>query len=301
MRIPPNLKKGDTIGIVAPAGKIDKEKLLPVMNCFHSWGYEVVLGKNIFSQFNTYSGTDEQRAEDLQAMLDNPMLKAIFCARGGYGTLRIIDKLNFSNFTKHPKWVMGFSDITVLHAHIHTQFKIQTLHSQMSGTFLKSESSIQSLRKAITGEHLQYEMPAHPLNRSGRAEGLLVGGNLSIIHALMGSTSEFDTDDKILFIEDLDEYLYHLDRMLLSLKRARKLRKLKGILLGGFTQMKDNNISFGKTAEAIIREHVDEYNYPVCFNVPSGHIDNNHTLIMGSMVQLLVDSKGSSLNFVKHE
>jgi muramoyltetrapeptide carboxypeptidase len=296
MTTPPYLKKGDKIGIVACARKISKEQLQDAEKLFGNWGVEIVYGKNLFKEDHQFSGTDEERAEDLQAMLDDENIKAVISARGGYGTIRIIDKIDFAKFRKHPKWVIGYSDITVLHSHIHN-FGIETLHSTMPINFCLNDEANETLRKALFGEALSYEIVSHPLNRSGNAEGELVGGNLSLLYALTGSISDIDTTDKILFIEDLDEYLYHVDRMMINLKRSGKLSGLAGLIIGGMTDMKDNAVPFGKTAEEIICDAVKEYDYPVCFNFPAGHVDRNLAIIMGRKVKLEVDN-GSKLYFI---
>ena len=294
MTLPPYLQTGDRIGIVACARKISKEELQFSIDTFTNWGLEVVLSKNLFEQHHQFAGTDEQRAEDLQTMLDDSSVKAIICARGGYGTLRIIDKIDFTKFKQHPKWMIGFSDVTVLHSHIHN-LGIQTLHAKMLLNINKNPESTETLRKALFGEALNYEVESHPLNRKGNAEGQLVGGNLSLLYALAGSVSDIDTKGKILFIEDLDEYLYHIDRMMVSLKRYGKLSELAGLVVGGMTDMKDNQIPFGKNAEEIILDAVKEYNYPVCFSFSAGHIDRNLAIVLGKKVVLNVDEKGATI------
>jgi muramoyltetrapeptide carboxypeptidase len=292
---PPYLKKGDKIAILATARKISKEEIEPAIAILKSWGLEAVLGKNLFKADHQFSGTDEQRAADLQVMLDDTSIKAIISARGGYGTIRIIDKINFSKFKKHPKWVIGYSDITMLHSHIHT-IGIETIHATMPINFTKNKEATETLRRVLFGEKISYEIKAHPLNRKGKANAELVGGNLSLLYALTGSASDIDTKGKILFIEDLDEYLYHIDRMMLNLKRSGKLKHLKGLIVGGMTDMKDNAIPFGKTAEEIILDAVKEYKYPVCFDFPAGHVDRNLALVLGKKVDLRV-GKNCSLTF----
>jgi len=287
MITPPYLKKGDTIGIVAPARKISLAEIQPAIDIMKNWGLEVMLGKNLFKEDNQFSGTDEERAEDLQAMLDDTSVKAIISARGGYGTLKIIDKLDFTMFSQNPKWVVGYSDITVLHSHIHN-LEIETIHATMLINFEKNAEAIESLRKGLFGVNIIYEIENNLLNRKGIAEGELVGGNLSLLYALSGSASDINTKDKILFIEDLDEYLYHIDRMMMSLKRSGKLNDLVGLIVGGMTDMKDNAIPYGKNAEEIIMDAVKEFNYPVCFNFPAGHVDRNLALYFGSKVKLNV-------------
>ncbi len=287
---PAYLKKGDKIGIVACARKISKEEIKPACDILKSWGLEIVLSKNLFNSDNQYSGTDSERAEDLQLMLNDSSIKAVISARGGYGTVRIIDKIDFTELKKHPKWVVGYSDITVLHSHIH-KVGIETMHATMPINFTKNEESVESLRAALFGEKLNYEIATHHLNKKGCAEGELIGGNLSLIYALTGSISDIDTKDKILFIEDLDEYLYHIDRMMINLKRSGKLSNLAGLIIGGMTDMKDNTIPYGKTVEEIILDAVAEYNYTVCFSFPAGHIDKNMAVYLGRKVKLNVGEK----------
>lgn len=289
MTIPPYLQKGDKIGIVAPARKISREELQAAVTLFESCGFTVVFGNNLFGADHQFSGSDAQRTADLQAMLDDPSIKAVISARGGYGTLRIIDQLDFTAFRRNPKWVIGYSDITVLHSHIHN-FGIETLHATMPINFAKHEEATRTLLKAIQGEALQYTVPANPLNRDGKAHGELVGGNLSLLYALSASASDISTKGKILFIEDLDEYLYHIDRMMLNLKRSGKLGHLAGLVVGGMTDMKDNAIPFGKTAEEIISDAVKDYDFPVCFDFPAGHIERNLALVFGREVRLEVDN-----------
>jgi muramoyltetrapeptide carboxypeptidase len=286
MIIPTYLKKGDKIGIVATARKISEAELEPALKIIEENGLVPVLGKYLFHSYHQFSGTDAERCADLQAMLDDKSIKAIFVARGGYGTVRIIDKIDFSNFKKNPKWIVGYSDITVLHAHINKVLGISTLHATMPINFLQDAYATETLFKALFGEKLHYEFAAHKLNRKGKVEGELVGGNLSILYALSGSISDINTNNKILFIEDLDEYLYHIDRMMVNLKRSGKLSNLKALIVGGMSDMKDNLIPFGKTAEEIIAEHVEEYSYPVCFGFPAGHIKNNYALKMGAIAKL---------------
>jgi muramoyltetrapeptide carboxypeptidase len=297
MKTPAYLKKGDKIGIVACARKISKEEVQPALDILISWGLEVVLGKNVFKEDHQFSGTDQERAEDLQMMLDDPELRAVISARGGYGTIRIIDSLNFTKFRKDPKWIIGYSDITVLHSHIHT-FGIETLHATMPINFTKNAEATETLRKALFGEKLSYEAGSNLLNKKGSAEAELVGGNLSLLYALTGSVSDIDTKGKILFIEDLDEYLYHVDRMMINLKRSGKLGQLAGLIVGGMSEMRDNTLPFGKTAEEIITDAVIEYKYPVCFGFPAGHIDRNLAMVLGRTVKLEVKEGNGSLVFM---
>src|ERR1017187_3825906 len=288
MTTPPYLKKGDTIGIVAPARKISKEEIQFAVDTFAKWGLKVILGENLLGDENQYSGSDEQRADDLQKMLDDNSIHAIISARGGYGTLRIIDKLDFKKFQEKPRWIIGYSDITVLHSHIHQNFEIETLHATMPINFSKDEESVETLRKNLFGEEIIYKINSHPLNRKGNAEGELVGGNLSLLYAMKGSKSGISTSGKILFIEDLDEYLYHIDRMIISLKRSGKLSHLAGLIVGGMKDMKDNQIPFGKTAEEILSDAVKEFEYPVCFGFPAGHAQKNLALPFGRRAKLKV-------------
>jgi muramoyltetrapeptide carboxypeptidase len=301
MICPPYLKAGDKIAIVAPARKISASEMDTAISRFRSWGLQVVTGPHLFGARDQYSGTDEERASDMQLMLDDKEIKAIVCARGGYGTVRIIDRLNFSTFEQHPKWIVGYSDITVLHSHIHTQFGIETLHAIMPINFPDdgSETAVESLRKALFGEALEYSIGTYELNKPGNVSGVITGGNLSILYALQGTPSDIQTEEKILFIEDLDEYLYHIDRMMMNLKRSGKLTGLKGIIVGGLAKMNDNTIPFGKQAEQIVSEFAAKAGIPVCFNFPAGHIADNRALILGREVQLNINKNGASIQFLQ--
>ncbi len=288
------LKPGDTIGIVAPARKISLTELTDGIKILEGWGFTIKLPANLFKEQNQFSGSDEERAADLQMMLDDGNVKAIISARGGYGTVRIIDRLNFTKFKQHPKWLVGYSDMTVLHNHLQTNFQTQSIHACMVFNMQHDKfdkDAVESLGRALTGVPLYYHFSNsehQSLNRKGIAKGILCGGNLSLLYALSGSVSDIDTVGKILFIEDLDEYLYHIDRMMIQLKRSGKLQNLAGLIVGGMSDMRDNAIPFGKTAEEIIREHVSEYDYPVCFDFPAGHVKRNLALIMGATVELNV-------------
>ncbi len=290
MIAPPLLSKGARIGITAPAKKISPEEMRAGIDVLKHWGFETVIGKNIYGQQDQFSGSDAQRMQDLQAMLDDDSIRAVIFARGGYGTLRIIDKLDFTRFRKDPKWIIGFSDITVLHSHIHN-FGIETIHGPMLINFTESAETIEGIRRILCGEKLGYTIEKHPLNRNGNSKGEVAGGNLSLLYALKGSVSDIDCAGKVLFIEDLDEYLYHIDRMMLSLKRAGKLSNLAGLVVGGMTEMKDNNVPFGKDAEEIILDAVKEFSYPVCFGFPGGHIKKNSALPLGRRAELNVGEK----------
>jgi muramoyltetrapeptide carboxypeptidase len=288
---PPNLVKLDKIGILAPARCINFDEVHPSIRVFQKWGLEVELGTNIFRKCNQYAGKDEQRLADFQQMLDDDSIKAVICARGGYGSVRIIDRLDFSKFQRNPKWIVGYSDITVLHSHIHRHLGIETLHATMPINITSDENpddSQETLKNALFGKIKSYSYPSTLLARSGEAEGVLIGGNLSILYSLMGSVSEVDTTGKILFLEDVDEYLYHIDRMMMNLKRAGKLSNLRGLIVGGMSRMNDNKVPYGKTANEIIAEAVAEYTYPVCYDFPAGHGETNLALILGRKVKLTI-------------
>lgn len=304
VQCPPFLKKGDKVGFVAPARKIHLKEITEAIRVFNAWGLEVICAPNLFGDAHQFSGTDEERCADLQQMLDHPEIRAIICVRGGYGTLRIIDQLDFTGFCRHPKWIVGFSDVTVLHSHLQSCFGIPTLHAMMPLNIVKEDAmqpkrkALQSLKDCLFGKMPEYRIPSQPLNRSGSATGIVTGGNLSLLYALQGSVSDLDTRGKILFIEDLDEYLYHIDRMVLSLKRAGKFEGIKGLIIGGMTEMRDNKIPFGKTAEEIIAEAVVKYKFPVAFGFPAGHQDDNRALILGGKARLEVSSKSTTLKFL---
>ena len=295
--MPQHLKKGDTVAIVATARKIDKSTLLPGIKLLESWGLKVILGKTIGMEQNQLAGADWQRATDFQEMLDNPSVKAIWAAKGGYGTVKIVDRVDFSNFKKNPKWIVGFSDVTVLHSHIN-KLGFQTLHAMMAiSTASATTAAKESLRKALFGEKLEYTIPYHKFNKLGQAKGELIGGNLSVLYSIQGSVSEVDFKNKILFIEDLDEYLYHIDRMMTNLKRNGSLKNLKGIIVGGMTSMNDNEIPWGKDALEIIQEIVKDLNIPIIYNFPAGHIKDNRALILGETISFEVTDKETRVIF----
>jgi muramoyltetrapeptide carboxypeptidase len=296
MKSPENLKIGDTILILATARK-HLSSLEPTFNLLKTWGLNVVLGKTIGQEHHQLSGEDATRTIDFQDAINNPAIKAIWCVRGGYGTVKIIDNLDFSPLLKNPKWIIGYSDVTVLHSHLH-QLGLETLHATMPINIAKnSEDAKETLRKALFGEKISYKISTDSLNIKGKAKGELIGGNLSIIYSLMGSNSSMDTTDKILFLEDLDEYLYHIDRMMMNLKRANYLKNLKGIIIGGMTTMKDNEIPWGKNAYEIILEHTKDLNIPIVFNFPAGHIPDNRALILGRKATLTVVEEFTRLEF----
>jgi muramoyltetrapeptide carboxypeptidase len=294
---PPYLTIGDTVAITCPAKKLTRD-ILDAVTLLESWGLNVVLGETVKASWHQFAGTDELRASDMQQFLDDPNIKAIFAARGGYGTIRIIDRIDFSVFKKHPKWIIGFSDITVLHSHIQAVYKTESIHGQMPLTIPDGSSvSLETLKKALFNEALDYKYTSAVKNRSGEANAVLIGGNLTLLVMMAGSVSEQDYSEKILFLEDVGEYLYSLDRMMWNLKRSGKLTNLKGLIVGSFTEMKDNDIPFGQTAEQIIMEHVKEFDYPVCFNFPAGHINDNQALIFGRKVNMLVEEQNVSLTY----
>jgi len=257
-----------------------------------SWGLEVVLGETIEASYHQFAGDDELRARDLQRFIDDDSIKAIIAARGGYGTIRIIDKIDFSRFASHPKWLVGFSDITVLHAHLFANYSVHTIHGQMPVNIPDaSKYSLETVRRVLFGEDFSYAFESHHLNRSGHGSGILTGGNLSLLVAVLGSVSDYSYDGCILFIEDVGEYLYSIDRMMRTLDRAGKLKNLAGLMIGGFTESKDNDIPFGQTVPEIVMEVVKKYSYPVCFDFPAGHIPDNQSLILGRILNLSVDGE----------
>lgn len=302
--IPPYLQPGDTIGIVCPAGYMPYEKAEVCINTLTQWGYKVKVGKTLGGNSSNYfSGTDEERLNDFQQMLDDTDVKAILCGRGGYGVSRIIDDIDFKYFQKHPKWIIGFSDITVFHSHIYTNYKIASIHAPMAAAFnddgYKNEYVL-SLKATLEGKMMQYACPPHEFNKQGKASGELVGGNLALLAHLIGSKSETKTKNRILFIEDIGEYSYNIDRMMLQLKRAGKLDDLAGLVIGGFTDMKDTTRPFGKTVFEIIHDIVKEYEYPICFDFPVSHDTKNYALKVGMEYELRVEESVVKLKEIKN-
>lgn len=294
---PPYLKKGDKIAITCPAKKLPNP-MTDAVALLQSWGLEVVLGDTVNASFHQFAGDDDFRAADMQRFIDDDSIKAIIAARGGYGTVRMIDKVDFSRFAKNPKWLIGFSDITLLHTHLFTNYGAQTIHGQMPVNIPDaSKHSIDTLRRALFGEELSYEFITHDTNKLGEAKGIIVGGNLSLLVASAGSVSDLNYMGKMLFIEDVGEYLYSVDRMMRMLDRAGKLKNLAGLVVGGFTDVKDNDIPFGQTVSQIVMDIVKGYNYPVCFDFPAGHIPDNNSLVLGREVGLQVDEKQAKLWF----
>ncbi|MBC7887264.1 MAG: LD-carboxypeptidase [Ferruginibacter sp.] len=295
--IPPSLKNGDTIGITCPAGYITHEDIQPAINKLTEWGFTISIGSTVGKKDFTFGGTDRERINDFQQMLDDKKIRAILCARGGYGAVRIIDQIDFKQFTLHPKWIIGFSDITVMHSHLNHNFGIASIHAKMCNSFPVEwgmaepiqKETIESIRKCLTGEKMNYSFLPHAKNRTGIVSGALVGGNLKTIESLAGSKSDLITKNKILFVEDTGEYAYSIDRMFWNLKRSEKLSGLKGLIVGGFKlKPDDEGEGFGKTLEEIVLEKVGEYDYPVCFNFPVGHQKNNFALKCGVKHQLNV-------------
>ena len=288
MKIPERLNKGDKLALISTARKITFHELNPSIEIIKSWGLKVVLGKNLFNQENQFSGTIQQRKDDLQEALDNEEIKAILCVRGGYGTIQIIDKIDFSNFQNQPKWIMGYSDITVLHSHLNV-LGVASIHSTMPINFTSNTKySLLSLKNILFKFNNRIQYKSGKYNRHGFVEGELVGGNLSIIYSLLSSVSDLETKNKILIIEDVDEYFYHIDRMMLALKRAGKFKNIKALIVGGFTEIRDNEISFGKKVQQIILDHIKGYRIPVCFDFPFGHLDDNRAVKLGVKTTLRI-------------
>lgn len=285
----PFLKQGSKVAIVAPARCVTPEEMAYGIQWLKDQGFVPVFDERLFAVHHIFAGDDAFRAAVFQEYLDNEEIEAIWLARGGYGNIRIIDQLDFTQFLQHPKWIAGFSDSTVIHGKLQ-RLGIPSLHSPMPFYFAnKTPEAKQSLFNALTGKPLQYEIPSNPLNRLGEMEGEIVGGNLSVLYGMMGTDTFPETDGKILFIEEVDEYIYHIDRMMRGLKRAGKLANLKGLIVGGLTQIHDNAHPFGQSAEEVIAEVVSEYDYPLCFNFPAGHFDDNRALFLGTETQLLVN------------
>ena len=289
----PYLKQGSKVAIVAPARKVTPDEMAFGIQWLKEQGFVPVYDERLFAERYIFAGTDEFRAAVFQEYLDNDAIEAIWLARGGYGNIRIIDKLDFTKFLEHPKWIVGFSDSTVVHGKL-SRLGCPSLHASMP-YFLenKTEEAKQSLFDALTGKPLHYEFPAHPLNRMGQAEGGIVGGNLSVLYGMMGSDTFPETDGKILFIEEVDEYIYHIDRMMRALKRAGKLDRLKGLIVGGLTQIHDNPDPFGQTAEEVIADTVKDYGYPLCFGFPAGHFPDNRAMVLGQKVLIRVSLEKS--------
>jgi muramoyltetrapeptide carboxypeptidase len=298
MILPSPLKPGSKIRIVSPAGKIDDKYVMPAAEWLQNQGYRVELGAHVFSHYFQFAGTDAQRLRDLQEAFDDPDCSAILCSRGGYGTVRIIDKLHFSNFLENPKWLIGFSDITILHSCLNN-YGVPTIHGVMPRYFFDENNNptenLITLMELLTGKGIGYTVEPSESNRTGSAKAELVGGNLSIISSLQGTFYDLETEGKILFLEDIDEFLYHTDRMIHQLKLSGKLDNLAGLILGDFSDMKDNDSPFGKNVHEIILEAVEDLNYPVCFGFPAGHEEKNLALLFGREWEMNVTSAGTNL------
>lgn len=297
---PPFLKKGDRVAIVATASSVQFEKIQEAICILEQWGLEVHIGKSIGAKDGLFAGSDLLRTKDLQEALDNPEIKAILFARGGYGTVRIIDNIDFTRFLRNPKWLCGYSDITVIHTHVNHVLAVQTLHSTMPIKFTDcSTEALESLRKSLFGEPLVYEFISHPMNKPGKTVTQISGGNLSILYSLTGTNTTFSFNHKTLFIEDLDEYYYHVDRMMMNLKRAGKLKNIDALLVGGFSDMKDTDVSFEKDSYAIISEYVKDVDIPVAFDIPCGHIFDNRTIPFGKSCLISINNDHTIIDFSK--
>lgn len=297
MITPSYLKKGDKVGLLSTARKISAKELKPAIKVLTAWGFEVVPGKNLYQEKNQFAGNARQRASDLQEFINAPEIKAIFCARGGYGSVQLLEHVNFFKLIENPTWIIGYSDVTVLHNKL-SAMGFESLHASMPINFeSNTKESLESLRKALIGEKLTVECSGHSFNRKGESQGRLTGGNLSMLYSQCGSDTALDTKGKILFIEDLDEYLYHIDRMLYNLKRNGYFKQLAGLVVGSMTDMRDNPVPFGETAEEIIKRQVKDYNFPVAFGFPAGHLKDNRALIFGRKANLQVDKHKTTLSF----
>ena len=297
MIAPAPLKKGDLIYITAPAKAIDEPPVFYTRNFFIKQGFRVEISKHCFGQYNYFSGTDEERMADLQYGIDHPEVKAIICARGGYGCVRILDGIRWANILREPKWIIGFSDITVFHHRLYN-LGVQCIHGTMSLNFEKnSPETFETLLAALTGKSYQIKSPNNANNKQGTVRGKLIGGNLSIVYSLIGTDDAYDFEDGILFLEDLAEHYYHLDRMFFALKKCGALDKIKGLVIGGMTELEDTTIPFGMTVEEIVLQHFTFKKIPICFDFPAGHIDDNRALIFGKEVEMSVDENGGSLIF----
>ncbi|HRP88900.1 MAG TPA: LD-carboxypeptidase [Edaphocola sp.] len=294
MQLPPFLKKGNTIAITCPSGFLDKKIALEAASHLKDWGFNVLLGDTFDKSDNYFSAKDDLRTKDLQKFLDDPNIHAILMGRGGYGMSRIIDQLDFSKFIAKPKWLWGFSDITVIHNHIQTNFGIASLHGPMCSSFTKeniNKDFLKSVKAILSGESISYPVPSHPLNISGKANGILVGGNLAMLAHLSGSVSAINTKNKILFIEDIGEHLYNIDRMLYNLKRSGVFNNILGVICGGFTDTEDTTRPFGQNIYELLLYHFSDLNIPVVFDFPSGHIDENYPLCFGNLYEMNVNKK----------
>lgn len=303
MIIPPYLVPGDTVAFAAPARKISRQEILPAEQWLKSAGFNVFYDERLFAEDHQFAGDDTLRAAYFQDLLDNDNIRAIWCVRGGYGSARIIDRLDFSHFQQHPKWICGYSDITVFHSHIQRHYKTATIHATMPVNVTQDNIQtpvVQSFLDALTGKTITYGIPSHPLSRLQSFSGVLAGGNLSMLYSLMGSPSDVDTAGKVLFIEDLDEYLYHIDRMVLNLRRSGKLSQIKALLVGHLSDMHDNTIPFGKTAEEIVADHCRDCGFPLVYHVPAGHLSDNRAFRMGCVTEGFFQDNKFIINNLNH-
>ena len=281
MITPKSLTVGSKVALVAPAKKILFDEISFAIDYIRERGFIPVYDERLFIEHNQFAGNDDERAAVLQYYLDDYDIDAIMCVRGGYGTVRIIDKLNFDKFLQNPKWIVGYSDVTVLHCKLQS-LGVESLHATMPINFpTNTIESLDTLFDALMGKEVIYDYPESPYSIKGETEGIIVGGNISVLYSLLGSDIFPDTKDKILFIEDLDEYLYHIDRMMMAFERAGVLDEIRGLVVGGLTKMHDNAVPFGKTAEEIIQEKVNGKNIPVIFNFPAGHVNDNRAIVLG--------------------
>lgn len=297
MRRPAPLHKDDRIGIVSTARKISRAELQPAITRIEGWGFQVQTAPHLFEEHHQFAGTDEQRLSDIQGFIDDPEIKAILCARGGYGTVRIVDDINFLPLIENPKWIAGYSDVTVLHNKL-SRLGIESLHCSMPINFKSNTpEALNSLQDVLSGKPLSYSFATHPFNKTGKARAKITGGNLSIIYSQTGSDTALKTENQILFIEDLDEYLYHIDRMMYNLRRNGYLEKPAAVMIGSMRDMNDNQVPFGETAEEIIHRHLKDADYPVCFGIPVGHLDDNRALIFGRPLTLEVSDENVKITF----
>ena len=299
---PPYLKAGDTVAIVAPSGILKNKdtEIQKAKDLLKSWGLNYVIGKHVFNQNNHFAGTDDERCEDFQQAMDDPTIKAIWCARGGYGTVRILDKLDYSKFRKKPKWIIGYSDITALHSQVHNE-GFESMHAMMCASLQDDpetiKETISTFKDALFGKPLHYVLAGSTYNKTGSVSGELVGGNLSILYSMLGSKTNIDTSGKILFIEEIGEYKYHIDRMLQSLKRAGYFDNCKGVIVGDITKLRKNTTLWGSSVEQLILDALSEYDFPIAFNMPAGHEKDNRAMILGRTVELTVSSEQSTVVF----
>jgi muramoyltetrapeptide carboxypeptidase len=297
---PPALKIGECIGIIAPARRVLHQEINPAIRFLTGKGFMVKTSPHLFAEHHQFSGTEEERANDFMDMIEDKSVRVILCARGGYGSVRLLEHLNFRKLQQNPKWIVGYSDITVFHSLLNGWYGIETIHGPMPFNFPSDGSSNESLEclvRVLMGENPKYTAAPHPLNKMGKAEGILVGGNLSILNSLAGTDSDINAAGKILFIEDLDEYLYHVDRMMMNLKHSGKLKSIVGLVVGGLTDMKDNHVPFGYTPHQIVVNALKDYNIPICFDFQAGHVEPNYSLVMGRRVNLEVNGEGALLSF----